>query len=336
MKKSGQSMASILTVLMMLICILDFKTAFAGAAEGVNLCLTVLIPSLLPFMILASILIRSLGQRSVGKLGKILKIPSGAESIFLVGLLGGYPIGAQCLSRKYTEDDLSKDEAQRMLAFCNNAGPAFIFGMGSNLFENPYICWLIWGIHILSSILVALTIPETGLGSSVPASRARTSTEDVLPRCIRSMALVCGWVIIFRTILGFMDRWIFFLLPQQWRIMFAGILELANGCCGLMNISSPPIRFIFFSIMLAFGGCCVGFQTYSVVHSSGLSMQYYFPGKIAQAMISYVVSSLLASVLWEYTISPVVFLWIMPILGVVIYRSRKSKKVCSILAFIDV
>ena len=138
----------------MLICILDFKTAFAGAAEGVNLCLTVLIPSLLPFMILASILIQSLGQRSVGKLGKILKIPSGAESIFLVGLLGGYPIGAQCLSRKYTEDDLSKDEAQRMLAFCNNAGPAFIFGMGSNLFENPYICWLIWGIHILSSILV--------------------------------------------------------------------------------------------------------------------------------------------------------------------------------------
>ena len=336
MKKYGQCMVSIFAVMMMLLCILDFKTAFAGAAEGINLCVTVLIPSLLPFMILATILIRSLRKYTICKLSKILQIPSGAENIFLISLLGGYPIGAQCLSGEYAEGNLSKDDAQRMLAFCNNAGPAFIFGMGSNLFEDSRVCWLIWGIQILSAVLIAWIIPAIGSSSYVPSSYSGTSAEDVLPRCIRSMALVCTWVMIFRMILEFLDRWIFFLLPQQLQILMSGFLELANGCYGLRSISSLPVRFIFFSTMLAFGGCCVSLQTYSVVHTNGLSMRYYFSGKIIQAVISYAISSILASVIWEYSVQPEVLLCIAPILCTAVYRSRKSKKVCSILPPVDV
>jgi hypothetical protein len=91
-------------------------------------------------------------------------------------------------------------------------------------------------------------------------------------------------VVLFRVILAFGNRWIFWAFPTEVQVVLSGILELTNGCCALGNIEDLGLRFVICSGLLAFGGVCVTMQTVSVAAEIGLG--YYFPGKIMQALIS--------------------------------------------------
>ena len=101
----------------MLVLILDSPTALSGAKNGIEICLQSVIPSLFPFFVLSILLTSGLtGQRSpiIRPLSFFTGIPQGSESIFLTGLLGGYPVGAQAVGSAYRMGVLTDTEAARM------------------------------------------------------------------------------------------------------------------------------------------------------------------------------------------------------------------------------
>lgn len=270
-----------------IVLILDAKTAISGAKEGLQLCINVVVPSLFPFFVLSAILNSSF-TGSNGKLlrpiGKLCGIPKGGESILLVGLLGGYPVGAQCINDTYRRRFIDTASARRMLGFCNNAGPAFIFGMLGSMFDTKIAVWWLWGIHILSAILVGILLPNKDESQCSIPDKDAVSLHSSLETGIKSIVYVCGWVIIFRVILVFAQRWFLWLLPDIFQVIIAGILELTNGCMGLQAVSKQGLRYIISSGFLGLGGICVGMQTMSVTKAVGSSL--YFPGKILQTSIS--------------------------------------------------
>ena len=82
----------------MLILILDTRSAIEAAKSGVLLCTQTLIPSLFPFFVFSSLLTGSLVGKStklISPLERIFRIPPGTGSLMIIGLLGGYPTGAQ-------------------------------------------------------------------------------------------------------------------------------------------------------------------------------------------------------------------------------------------------
>ncbi len=299
MKRHKSTLAILIFCIFMFVLIIDSKTALSGASEGLMMCARVIVPSLFPFFIVSTVLTGLLSGVKIPflhPLGKLLHLPENTENIFLIGLLGGYPIGAQCIAQAYQSGNLSRRDAERMLAFCSNAGPAFIFGIGASVLPSPWMCWLLWFIHILSAILVGVLTPAEGADSSTNATPHPVSLTEAVSRSTQVLATVCGWIILFRTILAFLQRWFLWLLSKSASTLLCGILELANGCCSLIDISSIGLRFTFFSVMLAFGGLCVILQTRSVLAECDLSIQYYFPGKITQAAISYLLCSVAAAI----------------------------------------
>ncbi len=102
------------------------------------------------------------------------------------------------------------------------------------------------------------------------------------------MGTVCGWIILFRVLIAFLDRWFLWLLPQTVRVMLVGLLELSNGCCDLVTITDVNTRFILCSGLLAAGGICVAAQTASV--TPGMSVRYYYSGKLMQVLVSVALS----------------------------------------------
>ena len=276
---------SLIPCICLFILILDTKTAIAGAAEGIKLCLSVVIPSLFPFFIITSMLNSQLIGTKVpiiGGLTRYIGIPNGAESVFLLGLLGGYPVGAQSINEACCAKAISKEYGSRMLAFCNNAGPAFIFGIGATLFPLP-IVWSVWGIQIISSICVGLIISEKNNETVVLSNHNRITITQSLEKSIRIMASICGWILLFRVILNFFTRWFLWFFPAEIQILISGFTELSNGSVALINIQSLGLRYIFFNIMLSFGGLCVTMQTASAAKRIG--MKNYFPGKLLQTCI---------------------------------------------------
>lgn len=282
----------------MLILILDGRCALYGAAEGLELCIRTVIPSLFPFFILSIGLVGSWTGLSIAPLrllGKILHIPSGVESILIPGFLGGYPVGAQAIAECYHRNQITADTAERLSAFCNNAGPAFIFGIVSQFFPSTKYCWILWGVHIVSAVFVATVLPKPKRSDPSAMSVKALTLSEIMNRALRATATVCGWVILFRVILTFLDRWVLWLLPVPLRPLVIGIIELTNGCCALADTTQLGLRMIIASGILALGGFSVWMQTASVL--SGLSVKTFICGKILHAVFSVIVMCILQCLL---------------------------------------
>lgn len=331
MKRSVSYLTATLAAVAMAVLILDTKTALYGGAKGVELCIKTLIPSLFPFFLVSILLTSSLiGQRIpfISPLAKLLRIPSGTEPLLAVGLLGGYPVGAQSIVQAKKTGGLSPEDARRMMAFCNNAGPAFLFGIGSRLFSSIWICWLLWGIHIVSALIIGILTPG-GKENRIQTGQADSLTlPQALRKALEVMATVCGWVVIFRVLLAILERWILWILPNELQVCIYGLLEIANGCCQLHSLESEGMRLVLFSGFLGFGGLCVALQTYSVTAGSGVDTSLYLPGKIAQCACSVLLACAAQIVLAEevrWAPSP----WLMVICVAVCagyyFLQRKSK-----------
>ena len=278
----------------MLILILDTKRAVNGVASGIDICIRSVIPSLFPFMVASSISTHFLlGQQItfLRSIGRLCRIPEGTESLLLVGLLGGYPTGAKVVHNAYTSGTISKHDAERMLGFCNNAGPAFIFGILGSCFTNRATVWLLWLVHILSALIVGILLPGKKQGSGQLRTPQPMSILQIVEDCGKAMLPICLWIIIFRMITTFLGDWILFCIPRWCAITINGMLELTNGCLQLGSIDNEALRIIICTIILSFGGICVHIQTSSVTKK--LEGKLFFPGKVLQCAISCAITGII-------------------------------------------
>lgn len=293
----------ILSVTGTLILILDGKTALSGASEGIELCLRTVIPALFPFMILSSVFL-SCATALPWKgtvFSTVFRFPPGEGFLALPCFLGGYPVGAQSVCKAYQEGRLKRDEAQRLLAYSNNAGPSFVFGVVGQMFPKAWFPWALWGIHIAGALAAAHCVSNVDTAQHSDR-QSEQSNGNLMVGAVRTMGVICGWVILFRVLIAFLNRWFLWFLPETPRIALIGLLELSNGCCELPKISDIRVRFILCSGMLAAGGLCVTAQTSSV--TKGLSLRYYFLGKVIQILVSLMISY---SIMYQ-TMLPLLFL----------------------------
>ena len=278
---------ALLAAVGILLLIFDSKTAIAGAQEGLDLCLSSLIPSLFPFLVLSAMLASSFGgacPRQLHHLCRMMKIPDNAAGIFLTGLVGGYPSGAQAVAQAWRNGQLTKPQAQKLLAISNQAGPAFLFGIVAARFDRMGVVWILWGIQILSAILTGILLPAVSDAACSVTNEKSLSLTQALKQGVTTMGYICGWVVLFRMLILFLNRWILWLLPMDVQVFIAGLLELTNGCCQLELVKNQGLRFIICSGLLAFGGICVTLQTASVIGAIGIG--HYLVGKLMQTIIA--------------------------------------------------
>jgi len=335
MRKTRNKFAAVLSLLCLLTLILDAKTGLSGAREGLVLCVVTVIPSLFPLMFLSVIITgTTLGKTSIllSPLRKLCGIPKGAESLLLLSLLGGYPVGAQAVTNIWKQGFISRDTARRLLGFCSNAGPAFIFGMIGSLFENKAAVWALWGIHFASAILVGVVLPKEPAENCKMSDQVPISLTDALYTALKVMAGICGWVILFRVLLAFLGKWFLSGLPAPLYTFVAGLLELTNGCVSLANLPSEGSRFLIASVILGFGGLCVGMQTCGVTGKLGTGL--YFPGKFLQAIFSYLLAWITQKLLFlpdqQQATSPLVIITAAVFGAMVIAFLHRKKKVVAL------
>ena len=108
--------------------------AAEAAKDGLLLCYNVIIPSLFPFFVLSTLvvelgLVSYLGRLLSPLMRPLFRVPGEGATALALGFVGGYPVGARTTLSLYEKGLCTKTEAERMLAFCNNSGPAFILGV---------------------------------------------------------------------------------------------------------------------------------------------------------------------------------------------------------------
>lgn len=265
------------------VLIIDSKTAFSGAMDAIQLCIRSVIPALFPFFLITSVLTDSLTGYPIPilhPLCTLFHIPKGAESLLISGFLGGYPVGAQAVADLYRKGQLSRTQAEQMLPYCSNPGPSFLFGIIAAFFPDSQTVWVLWGIIILSSLLVAKLFPPENIQQTINPIAA--PNRNAMQNALKAIGSVCGWIVVFRVVLSFLNRWFLWKFPVAVQTLLIGFLELSNGCYGLTSLTDPGLRFLVCGCTLSFGGLCVTLQTASVI--GNLSIKYYFVGKCMQTV----------------------------------------------------
>lgn len=291
MERKRSFIQGIMAGIGLLVLIFDSAMALEGARSGIELCIKTVIPSLFPFFVLSIILTNAFSEwvpSAVLVLSTLLGIPKAAASVLIPSVFGGYPVGAKCVGDLFQRKQIDRYDAERMLAFCSNAGPSFLFGMVSGFFPDGKMVWLLWIIHIFSAALTAIVIPAQKMEKHTIRAKEKAAEISAILSAAKAMGLVCCWVILFRIILSFLNVWFLWMLPVWVQVLLMGILELTNGCCELLLITNVKLRFVLCACMLSFGGICVLLQTASV--TKGLSLRYYVRGKLLQTAFSFLLS----------------------------------------------
>jgi sporulation integral membrane protein YlbJ len=296
--------------------------AAEGAREAVEQCLTTLIPSLFPFLVLSSLVISLGGGAALSRRLEPLMRPlfrvSGAGSLpLLLGLLGGYPVGARTIRQMYDSGSLSRSEANRLLRFCNNCGPAFLLSTaGVAVFGSIRAGWLLWLGHVLSAFLLGILLPgsksEEGYRSlrrSQPSSHFADALVSSVTGAGRSMLQLCAFVVTFSVllrllaasgVLGVLSSGLSVLLSplgisrDTCITLLTGGLELTRGILALSGAAVTPAALALAAFLLAWGGISVHCQTLAVLSGSDLSFGAYVAAKGLQGVLAAVLTYFLA------------------------------------------
>ncbi len=266
--------------------------AIYGAQNGLALCINAIIPSLLPFMIISKGLLKSGFARPLGcVISKIITpitglSPAGCVCI-VTGLIGGYGAGVSTVKESYTDKSISKEEAEKLLGICNNAGPIFIIGtVGIGFFNSKNIGIMLFIIQIITVLICArIFSPKAILDANKfssewnsykknKASFGRVMTKSVYESGI-SMINVCSYVITFSAILG--------ILKMDKYPIISGVFEVMQGCGMVSQMGEKALPII--SGIISWGGLCVHFQA-DAICDDAFSMKSYYIQKITTAMIS--------------------------------------------------
>lgn len=270
--------------------ILDSRCAAQSARDALALCAQVLVPSLFPLLVLGAMLVPCLASIRIPILARVLGIPSGAEGIWLLGALGGFPVGAASIAQSVRSGALSKNDGERMLGMCSLCGSAFLFGVLPQFLPTAEVA-AIFVIQLETSLLLGAFWPGSANGSLSPVSKSVTLPQAV-QRGIHAILNLCAWVTLAGVVAGFLRRWLFPLLPEPIGTIFTGLLELTGGIYALPEKG----RFLLTTLFVCFGGVSVLLQIGGLASEAGLSMTTCVLQKSLHALLGTVTACLWTTV----------------------------------------
>ena len=187
--------------------LLIFPSEVAAAArESARLAFVSVLPTLFPFLVAAELLIslrvtHSAGRLLGGMMPRLFRQPREAAPVLLLGTLSGYPVGAAAARRLYEEGGCSAEQAERLVALCNNSGPAFVVGVvGAALWNSPRVGWMLYACHIAAALLSGALL---AVGSPLPPASRRREVPKAGPlfpafvSAVKNSAMTCLFIAAF-------------------------------------------------------------------------------------------------------------------------------------------
>ncbi|MBE7017030.1 MAG: hypothetical protein E7420_02555 [Ruminococcaceae bacterium] len=225
---------------------------------------------------------------------------------FLLGILGGYPVGAIAISELVKDEKISSKEAERILPFCNNTGPAFIVGaVGSGIFASGKAGIMLYCCHIAAALILAVLSLHSLRNEqtfSLESVDNYPSLLRILPACVR-LALdkcftICSFVIFFAVIseilksLGIISSVSLALNKASGleigicESLIAGFTELGGGIASMAGMKLCRSSLTLAAFILGFGSLSVHCQTFAVVSEANIKCARHFVGRILHGAIS--------------------------------------------------
>ncbi len=287
--------------------------------EGLLICTELILPSLFPFFVVSGLLARLgfpqwLGQRIAPYANKLFGVPGAGATALVSGLCGGYPMGASYFADLLHSGQIGPEECSRLLAFCNNTGPAFLIGVvGGGIFGDSGLGMLLYAVHAVSAVLTGLLLCRKGEGGSPVCEREANPTEisfsealsSAVHQSVEALLGVCAFVVCFTVFTGLLraNGWFTALeealgsrLPNSRAVLRAGLsgfFELGGGVAELRGQSGSALYPALASAIVGWGGLSVHFQTLSLFSADNIKSAPHTAGRLLSAAFGFLLTYVL-------------------------------------------
>lgn len=263
-----------------------------ASKSGILIWFQQILPALLPFTIISSVLLKSHFLDSFKGNANIIAI----VITMVCGFVFGFPIGAKLSSDFYKNKMLTEKQATILAISTNNFSPMYVCGFALPLlfrtnqyFTATYALLYLLPLVLVATYLIATYVNESALlhnntlnkqanSSSVFRLNMQTIDESIINGFI-SLIKICGYIIFFSIIAHiFTNLWA---NPPFILDFILKNLEISNGISLLsQDTYSSNIKYVLVIQLLSFGGLSGIAQTASLLESSELSTYKYIIGKV--------------------------------------------------------
>ena len=261
--------------------------------SGLSLCSNVIIPSVFPFIVLSDFLYAELDFSRMKfismSFAKIFKINPAGLYPFVLGMLCGFPLGVKCTAELYLSGTLSRDEAERLIGFCNNTGPAFLVcGIGMGLRGKVADGILLYISMIFSAIMVGI-IFSVGRSAFYNDEQFHAMPKFSITASIKNAGAstinICSYLTFFASIVGLLRN------ALGHNLLYLSIIPFLEVGSASSILSKTELLIPIHSLALtsfaeSFSGLSVHLQALSFISDTDIRVNKYFTMKLLQGTFS--------------------------------------------------
>lgn len=307
-------------VLLLIIGIIIFPNdSIEAAKNGIHIWVNILMPSLLPFIIGANLIV---SLRVVDIIGAIINpitqlvfnISGKSALVFAISAVSGYPVGARLASDLRLKQDISQYEGQRLVSFCSTSGPLFIIGaVAVGMLKDASLGYVMLICHYLGAITVGLLFRRYGnekrgrsnitivnnikyIINTPEKDGFFISFGNAVISGVNTLLAVGGFVIIFSVVFKILTLFnvidgissvVCFLLSflgitkEVCSAFISGLFEITIGCNNIANITYIPeaIKASLCSFIIGFSGLSILAQCCSFIAKTDINTNIYIFNK---------------------------------------------------------
>lgn len=289
------------------------QTAILAFGQGVLIWATKILPGLLPFFILTSLLSYTSFIATTGKIispitQKLYGVGGTSGYVYIMSILSGYPMGAKLTSDLYKNGQITKSHAHTISSFTSTSGPLFVIGtVGIGFFNNQTMGIVVLTCHFLGALINGLLYrnkEKSFLVYSIKPKLSNNFLNDTMTSSVSSIMLIGGFVAIFYMSLTLLTNINVFepiaILFENLGInknittsIISGIIEVTTGELQLSQCAlSFEANTIISTFIISFGGLSIHAQAYSFMKEFEMSYPKFLLQKFTHAIISTILSLL--------------------------------------------
>ena len=267
------------------------EVTISAAQKGIEIWFQQILPALLPFTIISSILIKSNFLKSIkGNVNLVAILIT-----LSCGFVFGFPIGAKLSADFYKENLLNEKQATLLAITTNNFSPMYVCGFAlSLLFPSKHYITITYFLLYLTPLVIAtyfiIRIKHTIIHKKTtsPFYLDMKVIDAGIINGFESLIKICGYIVLFSIFTEILTNIIsvFCIQHTLWITIFLNNLEITNGIHLISTYNwNASIKYVLFIQAISFGGLSGIAQTSSILSDAKLSSHKYIIGKVSLSLL---------------------------------------------------
>ena len=253
MKRFGIAIA----VMLLVLAAFFHPLVSEGILAAGERCVTVLVPSLYLYSIIAAFVTHSGLLGSTGKASVLTAV--------ILSQLGGYPLGAQLICGMVRSGSITEAQAKRMLCVCIGCGPGFLLGTVCGRLPVGARLWMMASVtlpQLLAGLLLLRGIrPERCSMAQLRGTKLLTGSVEA---AADAMLRICSMVLAMAGVMAVMEGLGLFRLTCAVHLAAPAFLRTVLEVSCITDFLAQGGSLPMAAALLTFGGLCVHLQIASL------------------------------------------------------------------------